>query len=256
MFETVDYVVADGVATISLNRPHRLNAINRDLLRDFAAALGNANAGDDVRAIVLRGEGRAFCAGDDLKEFETQSRNRAEATAYVEAIQDITRALVLNHKMVVGAIHGWAVGGGLEWVINCDFVVAARDTRCFFPETRLGVFVTGGVTALLPHQIGIERTRRLILLGGRFTAEEGAAMGFDWTLAEPADVDAQAVQMATRIAALPQGSVRHLKRTLAAVSFGGLEAAMTMETTAAVDGFLDPESRQRARDAIGHKEGH
>lgn len=256
MSKTVDYVVADGVATISLNRPHRLNAINGELLHDFATALGNANAGDDVRVIVLRGEGRAFCAGDDLKEFEVQSASRAKATAYVEAIQDITRALVFNHKMVVVAVHGWAVGGGLEWVINCDFVVAARDTQCFLPETRLGIFVTGAVTALLPRQIGIERTRRLILLGDSFTAEEGAAMGFDWTLAEPSDVEAQATQLAMRIAALPQGSVRHLKRALTAAPFGGLEAAMTMETAAAVDGFLDPESRQRALDAIEHKEGH
>src|SRR5687767_8471372 len=140
-----DYL-GDGVQKISLNRPHRLNAIVPELLEHLIAAVDQANRDAKVGAIVLTGEGRAFCAGDDLKEFKAQAENETATTAYIERIQDITRALMLGERPVVGAIRGWAAGGGLEWVINCDFAVAAQGTRFFFPEIGLGVFVTGGVT--------------------------------------------------------------------------------------------------------------
>ena len=107
----------------------------------------------------MRGAGRAFCSGQDLKEFDHQSEGEAEARAYIESIQDITREMVLGEKMIVGAIHGWAVGGGLEWLINCDLAILAAGTRCFFPEISLGVFVTGGVTTLLPKLVGLQKSQ-------------------------------------------------------------------------------------------------
>src|SRR5262249_44200301 len=108
--------LGDGVQLISLNRPHRLNAIVPELLDDLIEAVDAANRDPKVGAIVLTGEGRAFCAGDDLKEFSTQATGEAETRAYIERIQDVTRALVLGARPVIGAIRGWAVGGGLEWV--------------------------------------------------------------------------------------------------------------------------------------------
>ena len=180
MNDTVLYDTSDAIATVTLNRPERLNAINPELLADLLGALRKANADPAVHVIVLGGAGRAFCAGDDLKEFDSQVGTPAETRAYIERIQDVTRALCFNRKMVVGAIHGWAVGGGLEWTINCDFVVMANDAQFFFPEVSLGIFVTGGVTRLLPQQIGMARARRMILLGERYTAKEVPALGFDW----------------------------------------------------------------------------
>ena len=247
MADTVLISKADGVATVRLNRPDRLNAINPTLLADFTAALADANGDDDVRAIVLAGVGRAFCAGDDLKEFDDQAGTEAETRAYVEQIQDVTRALCLNDKMVVGAIHGWAVGGGLEWVVNCDFVVMARSCRFFFPEVSLGIFVTGGVTQILPRQIGLQRTREMILLGEKYSAEDAAGLGFDWRIVDDGDVMATARDLARRIADLPQGPVRNLKRALRVAPGLDLEGAMAIETDATVEGFLDPAAAELAR---------
>lgn len=171
-----DYL-GDGVQKISLNRPHRLNAIVPELLEDFIAAVDAANADDKVGAIVLTGEGRAFCAGDDLKEFNVASESEGETTAYIERIQDVTRALMLGKRPVVGAIRGWAAGGGLEWVVNCDFAIAAKGTRFFFPEVALGVFVTGGVTEILPRLVGLARAREMIFLGEKFDADQAKAWG-------------------------------------------------------------------------------
>ena len=250
MTDTVLYEVSDAVATVTLNRPDRLNAINPELLSDLLKALRQANADPAVHVIVLTGAGRAFCAGDDLKEFESQVGTPTQTRAYIERIQDVTRALCLNRKMVVGCIHGWAVGGGLEWVINCDFVVMADNARFFFPEVSLGIFVTGGVTRLLPQQIGTAKARRMILLGERYSAQDVPMLGFDWQIVAADDMTEQAQALAANIAALPQGPVRDLKQALRESAGTDLEGAMAIETEATLRGFLDPESAERARDRL------
>ena len=247
MTRTVNYRVDDGVATITLNRPERLNAINKNLLRDFLQALRDANGDEQVKAIVLQGAGRAFCAGDDLKEFDEQARDRSTATSYIESIQEISRSMLFNEKIIIGSIHGWAAGGGLEWVINCDLVVAAEEARFFFPEVSIGVLVTGGVTALLPRMIGLERARRLILLGETFGATEAGALGFDWRVVASDQRERETLALARRVRDLPQLPVRQLKRALAVTPYSGLETAFGLETAATVEGFLDPESSGRAR---------
>jgi enoyl-CoA hydratase/carnithine racemase len=235
----------DGVRVVTLNRPRRLNAITPELLEDLIAALQAADRDAAIRAVVLTGAGRAFCAGDDLKEFGAQSKDAATTHAYIERIQDVTRALLLGDTPVIGAVRGWAVGGGLEWMINCDFAIAAEGTRFFFPEISLGVFVTGGVTELLPRLVGLRRARELIMLGERFDAAQAREWGLLTKVVPDAELVPEALALARRIAALPPGPVRDLRRILARRSGGGLEAAMAAETEATIRGFLDPETAKR-----------
>jgi enoyl-CoA hydratase/carnithine racemase len=237
---------SDGVRVITLNRPHRLNAILPELLEDLIAALQSADHDPGVRVIVLTGAGRAFCSGDDLKDFDSQVGDEASTRAYIERIQDVTRTLTLGDTPVVGAIRGWAVGGGLEWVINCDFAIAAAGTRFFFPEISLGVFVTGGVTDLLPRLVGLQRARALIMLGERFDAAQAHSWGLIWKVVSDADLMTEALALAHRISALPSGRVRDLKRILACKD--RLNATMAMETDATVRGFLDPATAKRIAD--------
>lgn len=244
--------VDGGVRVITLNRPHRLNAILPELLEDLVAALHAADHDDAVRAIVLTGAGRAFCSGDDLKDFGSQAGNEAATRDYIERIQDVTRAMVLGDTPIIGALHGWAVGGGLEWVINCDFAIAAQGTRFFFPEVSLGVFVTGGVTELLPRLVGLQRARELIMLGERFDAGQAHAWGLVWKVVPGEEVMPSALALARRIAALPAGPVRDLRRILARRTGAGLDAAMAAETDATVRGFLDPETATRVA-AFGNR---
>jgi enoyl-CoA hydratase/carnithine racemase len=236
----------DGVRVLTLNRPQRLNAITPELLEDLIAALQAADRDAAIRAIVLTGAGRAFCAGDDLKEFGAQSKDAATTRAYIERIQDVTRAMLLGDTPVIGAVRGWAAGGGLEWVINCDFAVAAEGTRFFFPEIALGVFVTGGVTELLPRLVGLQRARELIMLGERFDAAQAQDWGLVYRVVPDAALMPEALALARRIAALPPGPVRDLRRILARHSGKGLDAAMAAETEATIRGFLDPETAKRA----------
>ena len=120
-----------------------------------------------VGAIVLAGAGRAFCAGDDLKEFGQQSADPAATEAHIRGIQQITRDIMFAEKVVVGAVQGYAVGGGFEWMLNCDLVVAADDLVAFFPEMEWAQFTTGGVTHLLPLAVGHQRAMELLVLGER-----------------------------------------------------------------------------------------
>ncbi len=244
MSQTVLSHLSGGVHTVSLNRPDRLNAINPALLADLKAALDTAAADPETKVIVLRGEGRAFCAGDDLKEFDQQVGTEAETRAYIESIQDITRAIVLGDKMVVGAVHGWAVGGGLEWMINCDLAILAEGTRCFFPEVSLGLFVTGGVSRLLPAMVGLAKAREMILFGERFDAGQALEMGLAWKVVPEAQLVAEAQGTARRIAALPGHAVGALTHVLARAPGRDLEAAMALETEATLRGFLAPETAE------------
>ena len=237
----------DGVATLTLNRPERLNALNATLLVDLCAALDAVLADDAVGALVLRGAGRAFCSGDDLKDIENQTAGEAETRAFIESIQNVSRRLVLGDKVVVGAIHGWAVGGGLEWAINCDLAVFAESTKCFFPEIRWGMFPTGGVTAILPRIVGLAKARELMLLGETFGAAEAHEMGLAWRVVPDDAVFETAHETAARIAALPQAAVRELKRVLNRAGGLDIEGALALETEATVRRFLDPETAERVK---------
>ena len=237
--------LGEGVRVVSLNRPHRLNANVPDMLDQLVEAIDAANGDSAIRAIMLTGNGRAFCSGDDLKEFDSQATGEPSTTAYVERIQDVTRSIVFGDKPVVGAIRGWAVGGGLEWVINCDFAIAADGTRFFFPEISWGLFVTGGISEILPRLVGLQRAREMILLGEKFDARQAQSWGLLRDVVADKDLMPTAVTLAKRLAALPAGPVRDLRRIFAGREGLGFEAAMAAETKATVRGFLDPETAKR-----------
>jgi len=233
---TVRLEVADGVATVVLDRPERLNAISTTLARDLHAALRRAADDAAVRVIVLTGNGRAFCAGDDLKEFAEQARDRATTRAHIEAIQEITRDLMLGAVPVVCAARGYAVGGGFEWLLNADLVVAGDDLVCSFPELAIGQFPTGGVTWLLPRALGHQRAMELFLLGERQPATRLHALGLVNEVVPPDEVLPRALAIARTLASRPEHALRRLKQLVAA-DRAQLEAVLARETEATVEAF-------------------
>src|SRR6056297_4312834 len=195
-------VTGDGVRTIALNRPDCLNAMNRRLIDDVALAFDDANRDPETRAISFTGQGRAFCAGDDRNEHQ-HPESEACARDLVTAIQRATVSIIFGQKPVVGAINGWAVGGGFEWAINCDFPIWADSARGFFPEVSLNLFVTGGVTALLPAIVGPVKAREMLYFGDRYSAADLAVCGVAWKVVPDATLLDEANRTAERLAALP-----------------------------------------------------
>jgi len=238
----------DGVTILTLNRPERLNAINDALVQALRLALSNALADDDCRAIVLTGAGRAFCSGDDLEDFPAQSRTEKIARQYLEDLQDVTRLMVMGDKMVVGAVRGWAVGGGLEWTIDCDLLVLAEGTRLTFPEVKWGMIPTGGITQILPRKIGLSRAQELILFGAVIDAKTALDMGLAWRVVPDDRLLGEAEDCARRIASLPRHAVSQLKRALARSAFSPLDDVMALEVEAVTRAFVDPATAARVAD--------
>lgn len=229
--------VRDGIRIITLNRPEKLNAVNQVLISQLLEAARAANNDEDTRVVVLRGAGRAFCAGYDLST-HNPDKTYQEERIIIDKIQAITRELVLGNKIVVGAIHGWAVGAGLEWAINCDLAVWGESARAFFPELEWGLFVTGAVSAIAPRQMSLSNFKGLVLLREKTSAQKLHELGLAWRVAPDEEVFEQAMAVAQKVAELPPDGVIDFKRITNRAAYSDVETAMAMETEATIRGAL------------------
>lgn len=229
---------SDGVRVITLNRPAALNALNVELLSGLVDAL---KATQDSGPVVIRGAGRAFCVGEDLKQTLAPRTGSAEElrTAF-ELLQDITRLMVNNPCPVIAAVHGYAVGGGAEIALAADLVVVQAGTRMRFPEVPIGHAHTGGISSRLPQMVGLLRAKELLFTGRWIAAEEAQALGLATTLAE--DAFAEASALAARLGEQPRRSLASAKRAVEAASSTQLEATLRLEVEAALYCFASAEA--------------
>jgi enoyl-CoA hydratase len=214
--ETVLYEAGDGVATLTLNRPDRLNTIVPELIGDLRAALERAWGDPDVRAIRLRGAGRVFCAGYDIDWGAEAMSGELEAgewdpirdyqwmSRFVDAYMDLWR----SPKPVIAQVHGFCVGGGTDFALCSDLIACAEDCRIGYPPARVWGSPT---TAMWVYRLGLERAKRVLLTGdaldGRTAVDWGLA-----SLAVPADdLDAAALDLARRVALLPANQLHMMK---------------------------------------------
>jgi enoyl-CoA hydratase/carnithine racemase len=202
------------VLVLVLSRPDRLNAVSAEMYTALAAELEEAADDATVRAIVLTGAGRAFCAGADLKAHAAGARSDAERKAYIDLGQHANRLIQGCPRAVVAAVNGPAIGAGLELALSADFVLVAADARLRLPEVALGTFPGGGVMATLPERAGLARAKELILLGDFFTGEDAARWGLANAALPAATVLPQAIALARRLAAMAPVSLSHAKDLL------------------------------------------
>ncbi|MEI9995596.1 MAG: enoyl-CoA hydratase/isomerase family protein [Rhizomicrobium sp.] len=248
--DRVLYAVKDGIATVTLNRPSRLNAIDTGLLEGLNAALAHAAEAPDVDVILLEGSGRAFCAGDDLEEFETLPINRQIIERFNERLQLVTRQLMLGPKPVVCAAQGWIVGGGAAWPLNADFCVAADDATLFCPEAGFGLFPSGGVTILMAERCGPALANEILWLKKKLNAAELLAARLVSRVVPRAEMAEEALALAQAIRALPEGSRRRFKEARANDIRARLERALDFEAACCVESALDASVRDRTSAAL------
>lgn len=175
-FETIKYDVKDGIAEITLNRPHRLNAVVQQLYDELQLALNDVDKSPSIKAVLITGEGRAFCVGADLKEHKA-GRTAFDRRMYLKGEQDVCKRIVELTKPVIAAVNGYALGAGAEIAIASDFVVMAEKAQIGLPEISLGNFLGGGVTVLLPKLVGLTKARELVFLGERIDGREAHRIG-------------------------------------------------------------------------------
>ena len=197
--ETVLYHRQKDVGIITLNRPHRLNAINSDLLKGFMKHLDGAREDAEARVIILTGKGKAFCAGEDLKE-TASGKSLEQWMDEAERLQEVQRMTMKLGKPIIAAIPGYALGGGCEFAMGCDIRIASETAVLGFPETTVGMTVTNAGTKILTHLVGLGKAKELVLTGDFIDAEEALKIGLVNKVAAPENLMAESMAMAEKIA--------------------------------------------------------
>jgi enoyl-CoA hydratase len=257
--ETVLYDAADGVATLTLNRPDRLNTIVPELIADLRAGLERAWGEEEVRAIRLRGAGRVFCAGYDIdwgSSMEAADLDRPwdpiadyqGMSRFVDAYMELWR----SPKPVIAQVHGFCVGGGTDFALCSDLIVCAEDCRIGYPPARVWGSPT---TSMWVYRLGLERTKRLLLTGDPLDGRTAVEWGLASEAAPAAELDAAALALARRVAQLPANQL-HMMKLLVNQAY----EQMGLRVTQLIGTLLDGDARhtpegvafsRRARESVG-----
>lgn len=230
-YQTIQYGVADGVATITLNRPDALNAWVRELGEEMGAALDAARDDPEVRVVVFTGAGRAFSSGADLKEGaelgedgrpDVLTRLRSAYNPVIVRIRDLP-------KPVVAAVNGPAVGIGCSLALACDLVVAAESAYFLLAFVNIGLTVDGGASASIPARVGKTRAFEMAYLGERIPAATAAEWGLVNRVVADDRLADEVAALAARLAAGPPGSYAATKELINARCYAGLEEHLDRE---------------------------
>jgi 2-(1,2-epoxy-1,2-dihydrophenyl)acetyl-CoA isomerase len=216
--ETVNIRVADGVATIELNRPHALNAWNAQLGADLLAALRQGGADEAVRALVITGAGRAFSSGADLKDFsggESTPDGRPDVyKTLTERYHPIMHAIRMIPKPVIAVVNGPAVGIGCSLALCCDLILAGESAYFLLAFVNIGLVPDGGSSLFVPTRVGMARASELAMLGEKLPAAKALEWGLINRVYGDEQLMAEAETLATRLASGPTRSYAGTKRQL------------------------------------------
>ena len=228
---TILYQAADGVAMLTLNRPDKLNVFNEAMHAELARALDRVEADPTIRAVLLTGAGRGFCAGQDLGD---RVIGEGDAPPDLGATLDrwynpLVRRICRLERPVVCAVNGVAAGAGANLALNCDIVLAARSAKFMEPFCKLGLVPDAGGTYILPRLVGAARARGLALLGETLTAEQAEAWGLIWRVVDDERLMDEAQALARNLATQPTKGLGLIKRALLASASNSLDAQLDLE---------------------------
>jgi enoyl-CoA hydratase len=196
--EVVLYRKNQNMAIITLNRPERLNAINKDLLKGLIEKLEMARQDKDIVSVILTGAGRAFCAGEDLKE-TAAGKSFEDWVEETERLQEIQRVILALGKPLIAAVAGYALGGGCEFAMSCDIRIVAESAKFGFPETDVGLTITTAGTKLLAQIVGLGKAKELVFTGDVVDAQEAITIGMANKVVAAESLLDESMAMARRI---------------------------------------------------------
>ncbi|MEP6861688.1 MAG: crotonase/enoyl-CoA hydratase family protein [Deltaproteobacteria bacterium] len=262
--QSVAYAVEDRVATITLNRPDRLNAIDAYLPDELADCVAKANADSAVHVIVVTGAGRSFCAGYDLQEFaEKPGANAGVQDMPWDPMVDFRfmhgntqkfMSLWRSYKPTIAKVRGHAVAGGSDIALCCDLVVMASDAKIGYPPARVWGIPT---TAMWVYRLGAERAKRMLLTGDLISGSEAKAMGLVTEAVPESELDAEVARLAARMSGVPRNQLM-MAKLMINQAFDNMGMASTQMFATLFDGMArhTPEGmwfKQRAEE-VGFKQ--
>jgi enoyl-CoA hydratase len=250
----IHYDVTAPVARITLNRPEKLNALSYALVDGLQDTLRRAASDDEVKVVVLKGSGRAFCAGYDLSEEVADEIESGDAWHHILSKDvSVTLELLRLPKPTIAAVHGWCLAGGCDLAMACDMILAADDAKFGEPEIRYG---SGPVTMLMPFLIGQKKTNELLFTGDAIDAAEAERIGLINRVVPADQLDAEVDALVAKIAPTPLAVLRYTKLgILRAFDAMGLSQAVAanLDLSAILNASNTPE--QREFDAIAGRDG-
>jgi len=229
-YQTITYAKSEQVATITLNRPEKKNAIDGMVGEELIDCLNRCNEDADVRAIILTGSGKIFCSGGDLESYPEFSdrptmRIKRLLDAALPAVSEINRI----GKPVIAAVNGPAIGGGFAFALACDLVIAARSAKFNSHYVMIGMSCDGGLSYYLPRLVGSKRAAWLMFTGETVDAQKGYELGFVNMVVEDAELMTTANELAKRLAAGATVAIGEIKRLLNQSWHEGLENQLENE---------------------------
>ncbi len=225
-YETILVEVADGIASITLNRPDSLNALNGAMRRELLAALKAAGRDESVRAVVITGAGRGFCSGADLRGGASERTYRRVLT---DGYNPLIRAIRDLPKPVIAAVNGVAAGAGVSLALACDLVYASDDARFIQAFVRIGLVPDSGSTRTLVRALGRHRAAQLIFTGEPLSATEALAVGLLNGVVPGDRLAATVSEAATRLANAPTRAIALAKRSINHAEDAELDESLAME---------------------------
>lgn len=233
----------DGVLVLTLARPEKLNALTRTGLDELHAALDSAATSDDVRVVILRGEGRSFCAGADVGE-ELATSDLEQANAFLSRLAAVLRSISLLPKPVIAAVQGHACGGGAELALEADLRVAAEDAQVWFPDVGIGS--TPASVYQLFRYVGRARTTSMVLLSERLTAEEMRSLGMVSAVVPAEKLEDAALDLARRLCERGRTSLRFGKEAVRLADEATREADLAANIAAMLVCYAGEEQQEAA----------
>jgi 2-(1,2-epoxy-1,2-dihydrophenyl)acetyl-CoA isomerase len=227
--KTVLFTIAEGVAELTLNRPDRLNSLTAEMHQEIAAALDTVERDGSIRALLLTGAGRGFCAGQDLN-FDPSAGDDFDAGAALERYYNpLIRRLRALRKPIIAAVNGPAAGAGANIAFACDIVIAARSASFMQAFCRLGLVPDAGGTWALPRLVGTARALGLMLLGDKLPAETAAEWGLIWQVVDDDALMREARGLARRLAQGPTIGLGLIKEAVNRALDNDLGAQLDLE---------------------------
>jgi enoyl-CoA hydratase len=234
-FQDIIYQKHGNVAVIKLNRPEVLNAVRDRLWREMEEAVADVRQDASVRVLVFSGEGRAFSVGADIKELgqlQEEGVDLFEMRASVIRMQRLTKTLIEMPKPTLAAVNGYALGAGAELAVLCDIRIASDKAKFGFPEVKVGLFETNGVTHTLPRLVGLGKTKELMMTGDFIGAEEARRIGLVERVVPHEELMTEAMALATKIASNAPVAVSLVKACVNKGAQSDLDTALVYETEA------------------------
>jgi 2-(1,2-epoxy-1,2-dihydrophenyl)acetyl-CoA isomerase len=223
----------NGLATITLNAPDRLNAVSRKMIAEIKLCWEELAADDSVRAVLLTGAGRGFCAGADLADPDREASATADSGAALDKFfNPVIRAMRSIPKPVVSAVNGVAAGVGMSFALASDIAIAGKSASFLQAFARIGLLPDGGSTWFLPRLVGDQRARALAMLAPQISAEQAKQWGLIWDVVEDAALMQTATDIARKLAEGPTLALARIKDALNRSTGNDLSAQLDVERDA------------------------